>query len=163
RAARGEHPRRSPDPRARRRQARRRRHPRAARADLPDLRRDRDVAERGQGGGRVSTNRPAPAAQRSGGPPLRGPFGAGMAPPQKAKNFRGSARRLLGLLGPQRKSIAIVIALAVGSVSLQIAGPVLLARATNLIYGGFLGAKLDPSMTHEQAVAAARASGNAVM
>ncbi len=67
-----------------------------------------------------------------------GPFGQ-MGPPQKAKSFGPSARRLLGLLRPQRKAIYVVIALAVGSVALSVAGPKMLGRATNLIFAGSMG------------------------
>ena len=55
------------DPRARRRQARRQRHARAARRDLPALRGDRRIADRAGRGGGMSTNRPAPPAQRPAG------------------------------------------------------------------------------------------------
>jgi ATP-binding cassette subfamily B protein len=68
-------------------------------------------------------------------------MGMGMGPPQKAKNFRSSARRLIGLLAPQRHLITIVIALAVASVSLSVAGPKLLGRATDLIFAGFLSSR----------------------
>jgi ATP-binding cassette subfamily B protein len=69
---------------------------------------------------------------------MRGPLGAGMAPPQKAKNFGVSARRLIGLLAPQRAMIAIVIGFAIGSVALSVSGPRILGKATDLIFAGFL-------------------------
>ena len=62
----------------------------------------------------MSTNRPA-APQRGAGPPMRGPF-AQMGPPQKAKNFGTSARRLIRLVAPQRRLITLVIAFGVASV-----------------------------------------------
>ncbi len=92
--------------------------------------------------------------------PVRGPFGGMMGPPQKAKQFRGSARRLIGLLGPQRRAIIVVIALAVGSVSLSISGPRLLGKATDVIFAGFFGSRLPAGQTHDQAVAALHAAGN---
>ena len=59
----------------------------------------------------MSTNRPAPAAaNRSAGPPMRGPMGSMMGPPQKAKNFKSSARRLVGLLKPEKKLVILVLA-----------------------------------------------------
>ena len=76
--------------------------------------------------------RPAP-------PPMRGPFGGQMGPPQKAKNFGASARRLLGLLRPQRRAIMLVVALAIASVALSVAGPKILGRATDIIFRGYLG------------------------
>ena len=89
----------------------------------------------------MSTNRPAPPQQQRGvGPPMRGPMGM-MGPPQKAKNFRSSAKRLIGLLAPQRPLIIVVIALALMSVSLSVAGPKILGRATDVIFRGFLGSQ----------------------
>jgi len=86
----------------------------------------------------MSTPKGPPPA-RGAGPAMRGgPFGQ-MGPPQKAKSFGPSARRLLGLLRPQRKAIYIVIALALGSVALSVAGPKILGRATNLIFAGSMG------------------------
>ncbi len=106
----------------------------------------------------MSTDRPAPD-KRPAGPPMRGPF-AQMGPPQKAKNFGASVRRLLALLAPQKRALIVVIALAVGNVSLNVAGPKILGRATNIIFAGFLGPKFPNTMTHDQAVAALHASGN---
>ncbi|HUQ01356.1 MAG TPA: ABC transporter ATP-binding protein [Kofleriaceae bacterium] len=79
---------------------------------------------------------------------MRGPMGMGMGPPQKAKHFRTSARRLLGLLAPQRAAIMLVIAAGVASVSLSVAGPRVLGRATNIIFQGFLSLQrdLDPDV-----------------
>ncbi len=85
----------------------------------------------------MSTTRAAPP-QRGAGPPMRGPFGQ-MGPPQKAKSFGPSAKRLLGLLAPQRKAIYVVIAFAICSVALSVTGPKLLGHATDLIFKGFFG------------------------
>ncbi len=107
----------------------------------------------------MSTNRPAPAPSRA-SPPMRGPFGANMGPPQRAKNFGASLRRLLGTLGHQRRLLVIVISLAVASAALTVSGPKLLGRGTDVILRGFFGGKLPATMTHDQAVAAQRAAGN---
>jgi len=72
---------------------------------------------------------------------MRGPMGMNMGPPQKAKSFGSSARRLLGLLAPQRHLIASVVALAIASVSLSVAGPKILGRATDIIFAGFMGTR----------------------
>jgi ATP-binding cassette, subfamily B, multidrug efflux pump len=82
----------------------------------------------------------AKPAQRSAGPPMRGPFGQ-MGPPQKAKNFKASARRLIKLLGPQRRLLVLVIAFGICSVSMSIPGPTVLGRATNIIFRGYLGTR----------------------
>ena len=82
-----------------------------------------------QTAGPPASSRPAPR------PIFRGPMGAGVGPPQKAKSFRASARRLLGRLGPERPLFVIVLILAVASVGLVIAGPEILGRATDLVFG----------------------------
>ncbi|MCW5804869.1 MAG: ABC transporter ATP-binding protein [Deltaproteobacteria bacterium] len=83
-----------------------------------------------------------------------------MGPPQKAKQFGASARRLVGLLAPQRRLIYVVVALALASVSLSVAGPKILGRATDLIFEGFFGARLPAGLSKAEAVAQIRASGN---
>ena len=107
----------------------------------------------------MSTTRPPAASQRPAGPPLRGPFAGAMGPPQKAKHFGASARRLAGLLAPQRRLIAVVVALAVASVGLSVTGPKVLGHATDVIFAGFFGARLPATQTHDEAVAALREAG----
>ena len=89
----------------------------------------------------MSANRPAPAAQRPAGPPMRGPMGAMMGPPQKAKNFKTSGRRLLGLLAPHRGLVIAVLACCTVAVAFTVSGPKILGRATDIIFKGFLGAR----------------------
>ena len=108
----------------------------------------------------MSTNRAPAVGQRPAGPPMRGPFGAAMGPPQKAKDFGASARRLVGRLAPQRRLITLVIAFAVASVGLSVTGPKVLGRATDLIFAGFFGSRLPATQTHAEAVAALHAAGN---
>jgi ATP-binding cassette subfamily B protein len=76
---------------------------------------------------------------------MRGPFAGQMGPPQKAKNFGVSARRLVGLLGPQKRLIMLVITFAIASVSLSVAGPKILGRGTDIIFRGYLGTKPHPT------------------
>ena len=72
-------------------------------------------------------------------PPQRahGPFGGMMLPAEKAKDFKGSARRLAGLLGPERVWVALVIVLGAASVALSVTGPKILGNATTVIFEGF--------------------------
>ena len=113
----------------------------------------------------MSANRPAappsPAAQRSAGPMMRGPMGAmGLGPPRKAKHFRASGRRLLALLGSQRRLVALVVALGAASVSMSVAGPRILGHGTDIIFTGYFGSRLPAELTHDQAVAQLRHAGN---
>ncbi len=93
----------------------------------------------------MTTNRPAPPPSRPPGPQLRGPFGGMMAPPQKAKNFGSAARRLIGLLAPQKRLVIAVIACAVLAVSFTVSGPKILGHATDIIFAGFFGSHPPPA------------------
>jgi ATP-binding cassette subfamily B protein len=95
-------------------------------------------------------------ARRRGGPPW---MGAAM-PAEKAMTFAPSAKRLLGRLRPERARIVLVLLLAVASVALTVTGPKLLGQATDLIFKGYLGARLPSAISLDQAAAAARARGD---
>ena len=87
-------------------------------------------------------------------------MGPGMGPPPaKAKDFRGSLRRLLARLRPERALVALVVVLAVISVTFAILGPRLLGEATNRIFEGAVSAQFPPGVTAEQVVAGLRAQG----
>jgi ATP-binding cassette subfamily B protein len=66
-----------------------------------------------------------------------GPMGGGMVG-QKAHDFRGSTRRLLHRLTPQRTAAISVVLLAIVSVFLMSLGPRLLGHATNVIVDGWI-------------------------
>jgi ATP-binding cassette subfamily B protein len=85
-------------------------------------------------------------------------MGMGM-PPAKAKNFRQSFRRLVGRLRPEAPLIALVIVLAVVSVSFAVVGPKILGNATNDIFQGLISKNLPADVTQDQAVAGLRAQG----
>jgi len=71
-------------------------------------------------------------------PPQRhgGPFGGMGLPAEKAKDFKGSARRLAGLLGPEKVWVGLVILLGAISVALSVTGPKILGNATTVIFEG---------------------------
>jgi ATP-binding cassette subfamily B protein len=89
----------------------------------------------------------------------RGPFGGGMMPPAKARSFGPSAKRLLRRLAPERTAIIAVLLCAVTSVVLNVSGPKILGRGTNIIFSGYLGDKLPARLTHDQAIAMLHAQG----
>jgi ATP-binding cassette, subfamily B, multidrug efflux pump len=115
--------------------------------------------------GRPGAGGPAGLAGRPmGGPGSgRGPgmMGLGMGlPPAKAKDFRGSLRRLFGTLRPERPLIALVVLLAIVSVTFNVIGPKILGEGINLIVEGALGNQiLGSGATQQQAIDAARAQG----
>jgi ATP-binding cassette subfamily B multidrug efflux pump len=88
-------------------------------------------------------------------------MGMGMGlPPAKAKDFRGSLRRLFGTLGPERPLIVVVVLLGIVSVTFNVIGPKILGEAINRIVEGALGKQiLGSGATQQQAIAAARAQG----
>jgi ATP-binding cassette subfamily B protein len=95
-------------------------------------------------------------ARRGGGPPW---MTAGM-PAEKSINFGPSASRLLRRLTPERWLAALVLALAVGSVSLMVIGPRILGHATDIIFRGFIGARLPAGVSLNDLVARAQARGD---
>jgi len=98
--------------------------------------------------------------QRPGGPMRGGPM-AGMmgAPPAKSKNFKGSLRRLLSELKPERHILISVLVLITSSVTIGAFGPKILGRATNEIFNGFIGSKLPHGLTKDQIVTSLRMQG----
>ena len=85
-------------------------------------------------------------------------MGMGM-PVEKSKDFRGTLRRLVARLRPERTTIAIVAVLASASVVFSVIGPKLIGNATNVIFEGVIGRSLPAGITKDQAVAALRSQG----
>jgi ATP-binding cassette subfamily B multidrug efflux pump len=67
----------------------------------------------------------------------RGPWGMAGGPPQKSKNFKGSARRLIAMLAPDKNGLLAVIACAVFGVVCVVLGPRYLGQALELIWEGY--------------------------
>jgi ATP-binding cassette subfamily B protein len=118
-----------------------------------------------------STPAPAGPARPFGGPgrgpgggPMMGPGGHGLfAGGAKSKDFARTLKRLGAYLRPHRAALAAVVALTIVSVALNVAGPRILGRATNVLFEGvvgkMMGDRLPPGTTQEQAVAMLRAAG----
>ena len=66
-----------------------------------------------------------------------GPMG-GMHGGQKAKDFKGSTKKLLNYLKPYKISIILVIIFAVGSAIFSIIGPKILGKATTKLFEGLV-------------------------
>ncbi len=99
---------------------------------------------------------PAAGRMRGSGPQW---MSAGM-PAEKAMRFGPSAKRLIGRLSPYRPQLALVIGLALVSVTLAVTGPKILGRATDIIFAGVIGKRIPPGLTLDQAVEQARRTGN---
>ena len=101
---------------------------------------------------------PTGANQRHGPPHMR--MGQ---PTEKSKSFGPSARRLLGVLGPQRTLVWMALAFALVSVGLNAVGPKILGRATDLIFSGLFSRNIPAGLTQEEFVAGLRASGQSTV
>lgn len=89
-----------------------------------------------------------------------GPGAVGMGlPPEKARNFKATLRRMTGRLRPERFVITVVLALGITSVFFAVIGPKLLGNATNIIFDGVVGAQLPAGTTQAQAEAYLRSNG----
>ncbi|BCN31958.1 ABC transporter ATP-binding protein [Anaeromicropila herbilytica] len=68
-----------------------------------------------------------------------GPMGGGpMAPGEKAKDFKGSMKKLISYLGKYQIKIYLVILFAIGSTVFTIVGPKILGNATTEIFSGMM-------------------------
>jgi ATP-binding cassette, subfamily B, multidrug efflux pump len=125
----------------------------------------RPGAGAGPGGGPRPAGGPAamPGGRPMGGPGGgRGPgmMGMGMGmPAAKPRDFRGSFRRLIGTLRPERRLIAGVIVLAIVSVTFTVVGPKILGNAVNTIFEGAFSRNMPAGVTQDQVVAGLRAKG----
>ncbi|HZM76670.1 MAG TPA: ABC transporter ATP-binding protein [Candidatus Limnocylindrales bacterium] len=93
--------------------------------------------------------------------PRGGPAAIMGGPPvSKSMDFKGSAKRLIKLLRPERNRIIGVLVLGIAGVTLVVTGPKVLGRATDLIFAGLLGSGFPAGMTKDQAIQALRARGD---
>lgn len=70
--------------------------------------------------------------------PKHGP-GAAMAPGEKAKDFKGTFKKLVQYLGKYHVAILVVILFTIGSTIFNIVGPKILGKATTEIFNGLIG------------------------
>ena len=97
----------------------------------------------------------------AGQPAGRGPPWMSLGTPgEKAATFWPSTRRLLARLAPYRLALTLVVAFSLASVALSVVGPMLIGRATDIIFSGVVGEHLAAGQSKQQAVAAEQAAGN---
>ena len=92
--------------------------------------------------------------------PMRMMQGGMPSAPERSRDFRGAAIRLLKRLTPQRGLTAAVIGLGIVGIAIGVIGPRILGHATDLLFNGVIGRQLPVGITKEQAVEAARARGD---
>jgi ATP-binding cassette subfamily B multidrug efflux pump len=98
-------------------------------------------------------------------PPAFGPgrMMMGGMPPVKSLDFKGSSRRLLRMLAPERAIVIAVLAFGIGSVTLSVLGPKILGHATDIIFSGIIGGRLPAGATKAEEVARLRQQGNGTL
>lgn len=79
-----------------------------------------------------------PAPRPGGGGPGFGHPGGGMGPVQKAKDFKGTLRRLLAYLKPQLLAISGVLSLAIASTIFSILSPKIMGKMTTKLFEGVI-------------------------
>ena len=70
--------------------------------------------------------------------PRRGP-GHGPMPGEKAKDFKGTMKKLMGYMGKYKIALLFVVIFAIGSTIFNIVGPKILGKATTEIFTGLVG------------------------
>jgi ATP-binding cassette subfamily B protein len=84
----------------------------------------------------------------------------GVQQPQKSKDLRGTLRRLLARLRPERFKLTLALVLGVTSVGFVVSGPEILGRAMNVLFNGIVGKELKPGTTKAQAIQLLREHGH---
>ncbi|NLT95824.1 MAG: ABC transporter ATP-binding protein [Clostridia bacterium] len=107
-------------------------------------------------------NRPGPKRQRLfGGPGGPGGHGGIGRPVEKAKDFKGSLKRLMGYLRPHKVNLVIVLVFAILSTVFTILAPKITALAVNKLQEGYMAQMLiknpDLELTREQMAVALEA------
>ncbi|HEY5835980.1 ABC transporter ATP-binding protein [Streptomyces sp.] len=64
-------------------------------------------------------------------------------PIERSMDFKGSLKRVVGLMRPDRFFLWTVLALGTASVALAVTGPLILGRATDLIFAGVVGRQVE--------------------
>src|SRR5579864_6224814 len=89
-------------------------------------------------------------SMQQGGPMGRGGWGAMGRPVEKAKDFKGTAIRLLGYFLPQKYRLLIVLVTAIIGTAFNIVGPKILGLATTKLFDGLI-AKFTALQHHQSA------------
>ncbi|MEU7117002.1 ABC transporter ATP-binding protein [Streptomyces zaomyceticus] len=96
---------------------------------------------------------------------MAGPGGrmmAGGGPDQRSMDFKGSGKRLLKQLAPERGALWVMLVAGVLSVAASVVGPKILGKATDLIFAGVVGREIEGG-TKAEAIERLRAAGDSGM
>ncbi|MFG2147487.1 ABC transporter ATP-binding protein [Streptomyces sp. NPDC048696] len=92
----------------------------------------------------------------SGGPMAR-MMGGGDA--QRSMDFKGSSKRLLRQLAPERRTLWVMLGAGVLSVAASVVGPKILGKATDLVFAGVVGRQMPDGATKDAALSGLRRKG----
>ncbi|WP_329398576.1 ABC transporter ATP-binding protein [Streptomyces melanogenes] len=79
---------------------------------------------------------------------------------KRSMDFKGSSKRLLRQLAPEKGTLYVMVVAAVLSVALSVVGPKILGKATDLVFAGVVGRQMPDGTTKEQALERLRAKGD---
>ena len=71
----------------------------------------------------------------------KGPFGGmhgGLSSTEKAKDFKGTIKKLMSYIGDYKFAVAVVMLFAIGSTFFNVIGPKILSRATTELFNGLI-------------------------
>ena len=85
-------------------------------------------------------------------------FGDAM-PVRKAKHFWPSAKRLIGLLAPEKVGMSLVFVLVAAGVVLSVIAPKILGKAMDVIFAGAFGKSMDANVPVAAVIESLRQSG----
>ncbi|MEU4268215.1 ABC transporter ATP-binding protein [Streptomyces sp. NPDC026092] len=94
---------------------------------------------------------------------MAGPGGrmmAGGGPNERSMNFKGSGKRLLRQLAPERGPLWLMLVACVLGVAGSVFGPLILGKATDLVFAGVVGRQMADGTTKAQAIEGLRAKGD---
>ncbi|WP_327191645.1 ABC transporter ATP-binding protein [Streptomyces xinghaiensis] len=92
---------------------------------------------------------------------MPGPAGRMMGGPvERSMDFKGSGRRLLRRLRPERAVLYAMLAMSAAGIALSVIGPLILGRATDLVFAGVIGRRTPEGATRDEVVENARRAGD---
>ncbi|MEU6351997.1 ABC transporter ATP-binding protein [Streptomyces sp. NPDC047072] len=93
---------------------------------------------------------------------MAGPMGrmmAGTGPDSRSLDFKVSGRRLLAQFKPERVTLYVMLVCVVLSVGLNVVGPKILGKATDLVFSGIIGRQMPSGSSKAEVLASMRQRG----
>ncbi|MCX5288368.1 ABC transporter ATP-binding protein [Streptomyces sp. NBC_00183] len=91
--------------------------------------------------------------------PMARMMGQGGGPDSRSLDFKVSGKRLIARFKPERLTIYALLVCVVVSVGLNVIGPKILGKATDLVFAGIIGRQMPAGATKEQVLASMRERG----